>query len=126
MDWPNCPTTTKLSLMPCRNGPKISCQGAGSSPSLPRKALGISGHDVPPQSVGIILRALVAKHCRSAADRVNSHLLRLHRVMNLEQVACPEMNLKLPFGEQNGPLDCFCKGAKSEGPWVLARNRGMR
>src|SRR5262249_47356650 len=129
MDWPNCPTTTRLSLMPCRNGPKISCQGVGSTPSESRKALGISGHDAPSQSVGMMLRALVAGHCRSAAYRFNNHLLRLHRVTKLGQVARREMSLtdpECPLREQNGSLVCFCKGAKSEGPWVLARNRGMR
>src|ERR1700675_4017056 len=129
MDWPNCPTTTRLSLMPCRNGPKISCQGAGSTSSVSRKALGISGHDSPPQLVGMMLRTLVAGHCCCAAGWVNRHLfwvnrhlLRLHRVMKLEQVARPEMSLMglaCPLREQNGSLDCFCNGAKkSEGPWV--------
>src|SRR5262245_17296688 len=115
--------------MPCRNGPKISCQGAGSTPLVSRKALGISGHDAPLESVGMMLRALVAGHCRLAADRTNNHLLRLHRVMKLGQVAGPEMSLtdgECPFREQNGPLVCCCKGAKSEGPWILARKRGMR
>jgi hypothetical protein len=50
--------------------------------------------------------------------------------MKLEQVACLEMSLMglaRPLKEQNGSLDCFCNGAKkSEGPWVLAKNRGMR
>src|SRR5262245_42952569 len=93
MDWPNCPTTTRSSLMPCRNGPKISCQGAGRMPAVSRKTLGISGHDAPLQSVGMMLRALVASHCHRAANWVNRHLLRLHRVMNLEQVAGLEMRL---------------------------------
>jgi hypothetical protein len=78
----------------------------------------------------MMLRTLVAGHCRCAAGSVNRHLLRLHRVMNLEQVACPEMSQMgpaRPLKEQNGSLDCFCNGAKkSEGPWVLAKSRGMR
>ena len=70
----------------------------------------------------MMLRALVAGHCRRAEDWVNRHLLRLHRVMKLEQVAGLEMSLvglEYALTEQNGSLDCFCKGAKK------ARGRGF-
>src|SRR5262245_47035293 len=118
MDWPNCPTTTRSSLMPSRNGPKISCQGAGSTPLVSRKALGISSHDSPPRSVGMMLRALVAGHCGCAEVCVNRHLLRLHHVMKLGQLAGPDaslMGLENPSREQNGSLDCLYIMSKARG-----------
>jgi len=47
--------------------------------------------------------------------------------LKLEQVADFEMSpmgLECPLREQNGPLDCFCNGAKSEGPWGFSKMAG--
>jgi hypothetical protein len=71
----------------------MSCQGSGSPSSVSRKARGTSAQDVLPQSLGMMLRALVAGRFICTAGRVNSHLLRLHRVMKLGQVAYPDVNL---------------------------------
>src|SRR5262245_27675970 len=56
IDWPNWPTTIKSSFIPRRNGPKISCHGAGSGSPVSRNVRGTSSQAASPHPADEPLR----------------------------------------------------------------------
>src|SRR5262245_16598183 len=136
IDWPNCPTTTRSSLIPCRNGPKISCQGVGSWSFVLRNARGTSAHDAASPSPDMI----TCPGCRPLSLRGKldqwtfvtpssgtcnafiRHLYRLHRVTKLGQIAyVTDGNVERPLREQRQITDCLHDRGEGEDPWVTAR-----
>src|SRR6266511_1165593 len=49
IDWPHCPTTTRSSTRPARNGPKMSSQGGGRELSGLRNVVGIRAQEEGPE-----------------------------------------------------------------------------
>src|SRR6516165_7264302 len=45
IDWPHCPTSTRSSMLPRRNGPKISSHGKGREPAAARNVDGIGDQE---------------------------------------------------------------------------------